>query len=236
MKKEILIICATHGNEKIGIGLVKKLKEKKLRKYFDYLIANPKALKKNVRFLDCDLNRSYPGIENSEKYEEKRAFEIFKTAKEYKYVIDMHEASSGINNFIIVPRKTIGKLFPINLIDLNIALLWPNPKGPLSQVLKNAIELEFGMKNKNREAVVGQAVKIVESFIERVCLNKPTKKVLQKKVYYVYGKLNSKDFEGKISGLKDFRKTKLGEEEFCPLLIGQYLKDGIVCYKMKEEA
>ena len=234
MEKEMLIICATHGNEKIGIELVKNLKEKKLDKYFDYLIANQKAMKKNVRFLDCDLNRSYPGNKNSEKYEERRSYEIFKIAKDYKYVLDIHEASSGINNFIIIPRKKLGKVFPIDLINLNIILLWPNPKGPLGQFLKNVVELEFGVKNKKREAIVEKATKIVEGFIENIYSDKKLKNNSFQKNYYVYGKLNSKDFSGKINTLKDFKKTKLGNEEFYPLLVGQYLKDGIVCYKMTQ--
>ncbi|MGD0577138.1 MAG: succinylglutamate desuccinylase/aspartoacylase family protein [Candidatus Staskawiczbacteria bacterium] len=233
MKKEILFICATHGNEKIGLEIIKNLKEKVLYRYFDYLIANPKALQKNVRFLDCDLNRSYPGNKNSKLYEERRAYEILKIAKNYKYIIDIHEASSGINNFIIAPRKRVYNKFPINLLNLKTVLLWPYPRGPLGSVLNNTIEVEFGMKNKNRKIVVKAATRIIKNFIHNIFKNETVKMFPDKKFYYVYGKLYAKDWRGNIEWLKDFKKIATNKKEFFPLLVGQYLNDGIICYKMK---
>jgi len=63
--KKILFIVATHGDEKIGVEVIERLRTKKLDRFFDYLVANPKALEKNTRFIDVDLNRSYPGVRNS---------------------------------------------------------------------------------------------------------------------------------------------------------------------------
>src|SRR3989338_3037609 len=123
--KKILFIIATHGDEKIGLEVIKRLRAKKLNRFFDYLIANPRALRKNTRFIDADLNRSYPGVKNSVLYEKEMAYENLRKAKKYQYIIDIHEASSGINNFIIAPRKTIGDKELIDLINLKFVLLWP---------------------------------------------------------------------------------------------------------------
>lgn len=232
MKKEILIICATHGNERIGLEIIEKLKEKKLCPYFDYMMANPKALRKNIRFLDCDLNRSYPGNKKSKLYEKRRASEILEVARKYKYVIDVHEASSGINDFIIAPRKKVYKIFPIGLIDIRIVLLWPEPKGSLGSLLKNTVEFEFGMKGRKRKIVVKDAIRIVEKFINNIRLEKTGKSLENKKFYYVYGSLSAKDPRSKINLLKDFKKF-IGREKFYPLLVGQYVDEGIACYKMK---
>jgi hypothetical protein len=233
MKKKILIICCTHGNEKIGYEVVKKLKSEKLDKFFDYLIANPKAVKRNVRFVEADLNRSYPGINNSPIYEKNLAYKNLQIAKKYQYVVDIHEASQGINNFIIIPRKEIPKQLPLNLVNLRTVLLWPNPKGPLGSVLKNTFELEFGMKGKKREIVVGQAQKTVEDFIKRFYAKKPGC-LLSKNIYYVYGKLYRKGFPFYERKIKDFKKIKILGESFYPLLTKQYLSENIVCYKMKK--
>jgi len=208
MKKKILLIAATHGDEKIGLGIINKLRNKKLDKYFDYLIANPKALNKKLRFIDVDLNRSYPGKKNSFYYEQKRAYYNLLFAKKYLYVIDIHEASQGINDLIIVPKKSLPKLFPLNLIDLGIVLLWPNPKGPLSQVIDNAIELEFGMKNRKRNEAVLNAEKIVENFIRYIYKIKKQEQPILKKIYYVYGKLMLPKVNGDSSPLVDFKKNK----------------------------
>jgi succinylglutamate desuccinylase len=231
MKNKILLIVATHGDEKIGLEIVKILKNKKLGRYFDFLIGNPKALKKNLRFIEVDLNRSYPGKKSSLLYEERTAFKNLSFAKEYQYVLDIHEASQGINDFIIIPKERLPKLFPVNLINLGTILIWPNPKGPMSQMLENAVELEFGMKNRSRKTVIKAAERVVRQFIKSIYLTR--RKENKQKLYYVYGKLFLKDFIGPIEKLRDFRKTMVNGETFRPLLVGQYLRNGIICYKMR---
>ena len=82
----------------------------------------------------------------------------------------MHEASSGQDNFIIVPKETLPKDFPLGLLALKRVLLWPDPKGPMTQFLENGVELEFGMKNKDRQEVLSQAVLVVNSFLQKIAL------------------------------------------------------------------
>ncbi|MBU4512118.1 hypothetical protein KKD19_02645, partial [Patescibacteria group bacterium] len=53
-----------------------------------------------------------------------------------------------------------------------------------------------------------------------------------KEVYYVFGKLMDGEID-KAEELKDFEEVMLRGEKFYPLLVGQYLKRGIVCYKMR---
>jgi len=230
--KKILIIIVTHGNEKIGLEVVKNLEDIGLKKYFDVLIANPEALKKNRRYLEYDLNRSYPGKKNSKFYEKRLAFENLKIAKKYNYIIDIHEASEGMENFIIVPKKKFPKKFPLELLGLKKVLLWPEPKGPISQILENAIELEFGMKGKNRDKVINKCTKITTDFILALEENKKNKET-KKEVYYVYEKLLLGK-QNKESFLKDFQKIDVDNETFFPLLTNQYLREGIKCYKMKK--
>jgi len=233
MEKRILIIIYTHGDEKIGKEVVKGLKKKKLGRFFDCLIANPEAARKNLRFIKADLNRSYPGKVYSKVYERRLAYNNLEIAKKYQFVIDIHEATSGISDFIIIPRK-IGKIFfPIDLVDLDTVLFWPNPKGALGQFLYNSIELEFGTKMKNRKKAVLKAERIVAGFIKKIYSGAAKGKKSKKKFYYVYGKIVFEDFTGNCKKLKDFKKTVMRSESFYPLLVGQYIKNGIICYKMK---
>ena len=230
MKKQLLLIVATHGNEPIGLEAVKNLENLGLDKYFDVLIANPKALKNKKRFIEADLNRSYPGRKNSKVYEQRIAYGNLKIARQYRYIIDIHEASQGRDDFIIVPREKLSKKFPLSSIRLNKILLWPDPKGPISQILKNSIELEFGMKNRSREKIVKKATDIIDIFIKAIYGKKKQK--YQQEIFYVYDKLMSTELKKKKIFLKDFKLTKLNNEAFYPLLTGQYKKDGIACYKM----
>jgi succinylglutamate desuccinylase len=233
--KEILIIGATHGNEKIGVQVINNLKRKGYGKFFDYLIANPNALTANKRFIDFDLNRAYPGDKDSPLYEKRIAYDNLKTAKRYKYIIDVHEASSGKDDFIIIPRKTIDGSFPLQFINLKRVLLWPDPKGPLSQVLNKSIELEFGVKGRSRKSVVKKAIGTIEKFISYYSSFKAKSVPNQEKeIFYVYGKLLAKDKKDLETKLTDFKLKKIDKEVFYPLLTGQYLKDGIICYKMRK--
>ncbi len=232
MRKKILIIAATHGNEPLGVEVIEKLKGRKLEKYFDYLIANPRALATRQEFIDANLNRVYPGRKNSRLYEERLARNNLRLAKKYRYIIDIHEASQGKDDFIIVPRENISPKFPLQFIDLPRVLLWPNPKGSLSQVLENAIELEFGSFNRDRGSLVAKAEKIVADFIEIIAANK-CREFSAKEKYYVYGKLMEGDFRGRIDDLVDFEIYQNEGESFLPLLSRQYLKSGIICYKAR---
>jgi len=59
---KVTISGGVHGNELIGIYLVKTL-QKELPNYenisVDLLLANPKAIKECRRYIDRDLNRSF---------------------------------------------------------------------------------------------------------------------------------------------------------------------------------
>jgi hypothetical protein len=86
---KVLVIGGMHGNETLGLEVVKLLKDKPV-KDVDVLLANEKAIEGNCRFVEQDLNRSFPGNSNSSKYEPRRASEILKQTKKYDVVLDFH--------------------------------------------------------------------------------------------------------------------------------------------------
>jgi GNAT superfamily N-acetyltransferase len=84
--ENVAILGGTHGNELVGIHLVQKVWDmgEKLPKYPSFacktFIANEDAAKRNVRFVDRDLNRCFeldellkPKVEEASKLETKRA-------------------------------------------------------------------------------------------------------------------------------------------------------------------
>ncbi|MBS3094157.1 succinylglutamate desuccinylase/aspartoacylase family protein, partial [Candidatus Pacearchaeota archaeon] len=74
MMEKLVIICCLHGNEIYGLEVCKD------QSLFPFILANEKALKENKRFIDSDLNRSFPGKADG-NYEERRAFELTKKLK-----------------------------------------------------------------------------------------------------------------------------------------------------------
>lgn len=75
---KILVIGGMHGNEMLGIDLVKSLQENPLEN-IDSVLANEEAIKINKRFINQDLNRSFPGVESSGIYEQQRPIELLDT-------------------------------------------------------------------------------------------------------------------------------------------------------------
>lgn len=58
---KILAIISTHGNELLGPNVLAYMlsKRSKLLEDIEFIIANPRAYAKNVRYTESDLNRSY---------------------------------------------------------------------------------------------------------------------------------------------------------------------------------
>lgn len=58
---KILAIISTHGNELLGPNLLAYMlaKRSKLLENMEFIMANPRAYAKNVRYTESDLNRSY---------------------------------------------------------------------------------------------------------------------------------------------------------------------------------
>lgn len=94
---KILVIGGMHGNEPLGIELVKQLKACPLNNV-DAVIANDEALAVTARFTRQDLNRSFPGNETSDSYESRRASELLEICTQYDVVLDFHNTYCPDNN------------------------------------------------------------------------------------------------------------------------------------------
>jgi len=228
--KKILFIGATHGDEPIGIEVLKNL-EKKFNN-FDWIIGNPKALKKRTREFAGDLNRSAPGNVNSNQYEQKRAAEIIKRSENYQYTIDIHGSGKPVGIFVIITNPKPINLKLASMLPIKNIVFWPSfspeLKGPLSEFFSCGLEIECGPKED-----LG-IKKSLEKKLEKFLINlkklekMPIAELLkQKNIYKVYGSLKVKPKKK----LKEFKKVTINNETFYPLLIGSYEDKNIICYK-----
>lgn len=96
----LLVLGGTHGNEQLGVNLVKSLNERPIDGV-DCLIANPKATKRGIRFVESDLNRSF-GNQLQQSYEVRRAQELVKKLAQYDVVLDFHNTETPNNNCCFV--------------------------------------------------------------------------------------------------------------------------------------
>ena len=114
----VLLVGGTHGNELTGIHLVQHFQKKQIEKEqisfsLNYLIANPKAIKENKRYLDKDLNRCFKSSELADpsmvNYEQTRAKEINKLYgpkgnSKIDFIIDLHTSTANMQTNIVLTR------------------------------------------------------------------------------------------------------------------------------------
>ena len=103
----ILAIISTHGNESLGPSLLAYMlaKRSKLLEDIEFIIANPRAYAKNVRYTESDLNRSY-GL-SLDTYEGRRAKIIEERIRLLKpeLVLDFHTTTAEQPDILITAYK-----------------------------------------------------------------------------------------------------------------------------------
>ena len=112
---QVFIVGGTHGNERTGISLVRFWQQNPgdvqgATFTTELLLANPEAIRRNQRFIDVDLNRSFLprqlGDPTSQTYEHQRARAIAEmlqteSARKRTFVIDLHTTTSRMGTTLI---------------------------------------------------------------------------------------------------------------------------------------
>ncbi|MEI7632505.1 MAG: succinylglutamate desuccinylase/aspartoacylase family protein [bacterium] len=98
---KVLVIGGMHGNETLGIEVVKLFKNNSVNQV-DTFLANEQAIKNDCRFVGQDLNRSFPGDKDSANYEIGRAAQILELTKKYDIVLDFHNTYCPNNDCAFV--------------------------------------------------------------------------------------------------------------------------------------
>lgn len=97
---KIAIVGGTHGNEPVGIEVIRHLDRKPplgAKNDFDTFWANPKAYEQQKRFVDCDLNRTFGKNGRSHGYEEGRSKELSEQIEgNYEFILDLHTTTSNM--------------------------------------------------------------------------------------------------------------------------------------------
>ncbi|GAM74036.1 probable aspartoacylase [Vibrio ishigakensis] len=105
---KVLLVAGTHGNELSGIYLQKLIKDNLYpadRSSFSTscILGNPEAVKRNVRFVESDLNREF-GETGSDTLEGKRAQALKQqhASTKNQLIIDLHNTTSNMGATLIL--------------------------------------------------------------------------------------------------------------------------------------
>lgn len=110
--KIILVIGCLHGHELIGKRVIEELRRLSISGgTLITVIANTRAIKAGKRFIDQDLNRSFPGSPQG-NYEERLASALMPLLNKADVVIDIHSTTVGLTSSIILTKvnKSIREL------------------------------------------------------------------------------------------------------------------------------
>ena len=239
----ILINICSHGNEVLGLEVVNKLKNiQVVNGSIAFHTANELAVKQNRRFIDSDLNRSFPGS-ISGNHEQQIASEMMKYIPYFDYVIDIHSTVSDTKDCLIIEDNSseIQKLLSV-CKNAKTVLHMTATKGTsifratrLPERIIPAIVFEYGDNDSNTiEKTYSDILNVLSllGVIESINSVVKNHKLQQFECYATYPKLETdipnpkiKNCEmvhkGDIIGYSKDGTLILSDSDFYPILFGE---------------
>lgn len=217
----ILILASHHGDEHSGEKLYAHIKKRRpeLLKHIVYKLANPKARKQNVRYIESDMNRGYRGI--ADTYEKRRAQKILDYVNNgnFDLVLDMHNTGCDQPSSLIVasinPRneRFIRASSMEHLVIMNKQLVETALNGNCPQSV--SIEITHDITDEILDSLCDDIARYIDNQISS------TEKHIYKAELLYKNEVSDEQFRG----LRNFEMSKLG---FYPILVGEqsYQKQG----------
>ena len=217
---EIGVVYCTHGDEVAGKKAVEKLLQNysSFKKGVKFVFANEKAYQQEKRYIDTDLNRSFPGDKNSDKYEERIAEEIMEELKDTQIVLDLHETSVKPAPFALYTWNTDKVFEALQKTSVEKAVeISYTPGCGINHY--GGIEIETGPKNTKKSDKI--AYRILKQFlINYNVLSKGEKSTTEPELYSVYGEMKKPEGEWNVE-VNNFEKVNKAD------LIAESLEDEV---------
>ena len=195
---KILAIISTHGNELLGPNLLVYMltKRSKLLEDMEFVVANPCAYVKNVRYTESDLNRSY-GLD-LDTYEGHRAMMIEERIRllQPELVLDFHTTTAEQPDILITADKDnkVAQSFIGASTTENILVV--EPLNDITTVAPNFVAYEVPNSHLNDD-LYGQICADITRFLD----NKVAE--VKRTFYKMAGKIMPEE-EKNITDLKNF--------------------------------
>ena len=213
IKTSVAIVACMHGDEIAGKYVIDTLKKDPyIRNRVGFFIAHPEALKLKKRFIEKDLNRSFPGKKKGIT-EEKLAYKLRNELKKFDIVIDLHATNSNIDSLIIVTGlgtkiKKLLKLIPIRKVAFINKKVFGGKE--MIRYCKIGASLEYGPDKSGRN--YKKILKHVKIMLSNIGIINGRKRLSSlKTLYRVSGVYPVKKNFRQNGGLYDFRFIKKGQ-------------------------
>lgn len=148
----VLVMGGMHGNEPLGIDIV-KLFQKNPVKNVNTVLANDLATKANSRFVEQDLNRSFPGDCDSNNYEPRRAAQLLALANKYDIVIDFHNTYCPDNDCGFVGQSA-SELLNKTVVSLGLRRIIVADYDCINKFAPNCLSVEISLDSEQNKTEV----------------------------------------------------------------------------------
>ncbi len=234
-KMKIILNIGTHGNEKIGLRVAKEINKLNIpSKTLEIQVANPKALELGKRFVESDLNRSFPGKKNG-TYEERLALKLSKKIKSADIVIDIHSTTSSLRDAIIVTKLDKKTLSYVKAIEPKYVLIMGVTKN-IALISQAKIGLAFEYGKDNDAQAINKTVTGVKRILNQAGIITGKGSTKNSVINYFRVTKSLKKIKGYklLKSIKNYRMVQAGEpyatngkeylitkEDFYPILFGE---------------
>jgi len=246
-KPAVAVVAAMHGNESSAV-IIKKLKKNIVlqKGRVDFIVANPQALEKKVRYIDADLNRVFPGHRNGNS-EEQLAYQLVKIGFFYDVVLDLHTCSMESEPFCIIRSENGKQIELAGKTGLSNIVIYPKEiqKGEsFIDYVSCGIGLELGLHGKKETTVSGynaviqilQSLGMVGRSLEKVEYKNP-------RIFRVESHLSHSKAFNPSNKIRNFtlikkdeilgsnkRSVRKAKYEFYPIMYRQKSYGNILCW------
>jgi|SRR3989344_217148 len=244
---KIILNIGTHGDEKIGSKVAKEIEKLNInKKTLSVQIANRRAFDLNKRYINQDLNRSFPGRKQG-NYEQRLAYKLSPIIKSADIVIDIHSTTSNLKDTLIVTRLNKKTSEYIDVIQPEYVLIMnPTKNNALISKAKVGIAFEYG-KDKNstvlKKTVLG--IKKLLKYLDIIDFMIPRTNIITEYFDVIASVPKPKGYK-LLNNIKNYSLVKRGQiyarngkkiliagEDFYPILFGQKNYNNIFGFRGK---
>lgn len=183
-KTKIVVVCCLHGDEVFGERIFSYYQDKlEDMAGIRLILANEEAYNKNVRFIDDDLNRNFPGDEHG-NHEEQLAAKILPYITDAEYILDIHTTTSDIVMTPIVASLNKKVKDIINLTTSNEVAYMTNGISDHALIgqVSAGVSLEFNEMYAQSQQALDDMVTVIEGLLSAK-KNRP----VSRRVYMING-------------------------------------------------
>ncbi len=213
---KILLLGFHHGNEQLGKHLYTYIRSRRpdLLHHTHYLVANPRAMARGVRYLESDMNRSYTG--EGTTYEERRAAQVLRQIRQHNYalVLDLHTTTCNQPPcFIAADPLANGGFLMASSIAKVVHMKHPVVETSLIGNYQRAVSIEINEEEAKQPQTLDALCNDITRFLRGEIYRE------EKEVYEVTDLLKKSEIsEQRAAKLRNFTRASDG---FYPVLVGE---------------